>query len=139
MLQITSRITIPDDELVFTFARSGGPGGQNVNKVNSKATLRWNPGASAALPDDVRERFLKQFASRLTTEGDLLIVSQESRDQPKNIAASLNKLKAMIAVVLTPPKKRRPTRPTKGSKTRRLKEKKQRSEVKAGRRGVKGE
>jgi ribosome-associated protein len=139
MLPITSRITIPDAELSFTVARSGGPGGQNVNKVNSKATLRWNPGTSLALPDEVRERFLKRFSSRLTNEGDLLIVSQESRDQPKNIATCLEKLKAMIAEVLTPPKKRRPTKPTKGSKVRRLKDKKQRSEVKAGRRGVKGE
>jgi len=136
MLQITSRIIIPDDELRFSFARSSGPGGQNVNKVNSKAMLHWNPSASTALPADVRDRFLAKFASRLTNDGDVVISSQESRDQPKNIAGCLEKLKAMIAQVLTPPKKRRPTRPTKGSKVRRLKAKKQRSEIKASRRGV---
>jgi ribosome-associated protein len=135
-LQITSRIVIPDEELGFSFARSSGPGGQNVNKVNSKATLRWNPTISAALPDDVRSRFLKLYASRLTNDGEILITSQESRDQPKNIAICLEKLRGMIQQVLTAPKKRRPTKPTKGSKQRRLTAKKQRSEVKAGRRGV---
>jgi ribosome-associated protein len=135
-LQITSRIIIPDEELAFSFARSSGPGGQNVNKVNSKATLRWNVTASGALPDDVRSRFLKLYASRLTNEGEILITSQESRDQPKNIAICLEKLQGMIQQVLTAPKKRRPTKPTKGSKQRRLNEKKQRSEVKAGRRNI---
>jgi ribosome-associated protein len=135
-LQITSRIVIPDEELGFSFARSSGPGGQNVNKVNSKATLRWNPTLSAALPGDVRSRFLARYASRLTNDGEILITSQESRDQPKNIAICLEKLRAMIAGVLAAPKKRRPTKPTKGSKQRRLTAKKQRSEVKAGRRGV---
>jgi ribosome-associated protein len=130
------RITIPDDELRFSFSRSGGPGGQNVNKVNSKATLHWNPAASTALPDDVRGRFLARFASRLTNEGYVVITSQESRDQPKNIDSCVAKLHAMIAEVLKPPKRRRPTKPTKGSKLRRLKEKKQRSETKAGRRSV---
>lgn len=135
-LQITSRIVIPDEELAFSFARSSGPGGQNVNKVNSKATLRWNVTASAALPDDVRSRFLKLYASRLTNDGEILITSQESRDQPKNIAICLEKLRGMIQQVLVAPKKRRPTKPTKGSKQRRLNEKKQRSEVKAGRRNI---
>ena len=135
-LHITSRIVIPDEELIFSFARSSGPGGQNVNKVNSKATLRWNVTASAALPDDVRSRFLKVYASRLTNEGEILVTSQESRDQPKNIAICLEKLRGMIQQVLTAPKKRRPTKPTKGSKQRRLNDKKQRSEVKAGRRNI---
>lgn len=134
MLQVTTKIVLSDDELRFSFARSSGPGGQNVNKVNSKATLHWNPATSTALPEEVRSRFLARFASRITNEGDVVIVSQESRDQPKNIAICLEKLRAMIAEVLTPPKKRRPTKPTKGSKMRRLKEKKQRSEVKANRR-----
>lgn len=135
-LNVTSRITLSDEELRFSFARSSGPGGQNVNKVNSKATLRWNPTTSPALPEDVRARFLTRYASRLTNEGEILITSQESRDQPKNIAICLEKLRAMIAGVLIAPKKRRPTKPTKGSKQRRLTAKKQRSEVKASRRGV---
>jgi len=132
-LNITTRIVVPEEELVFSFARSGGPGGQNVNKVNSKATLRWKPSASVALPEDVRGRFLARFANRLTNDGEIVITSQESRDQPKNIASCLEKLRQMVLQVLSAPKKRRPTKPTKGSKQRRLNAKKQRSEVKSGR------
>jgi ribosome-associated protein len=135
-LHISARIVIPEEELGFTFARSSGPGGQNVNKVNSKATLRWSPQRSAGLPEDVRERFLTRYASRLTNDGEILITSQESRDQPKNIAICLEKLRSMIAAVVAAPKKRRATRPTKGSKQRRLNDKKQRSDIKAGRRSI---
>jgi ribosome-associated protein len=135
-LQVSARILIPEEELHFTFARSSGPGGQNVNKVNSKATLHWNPSLSAALPDDVRARFLTKYAGRITNDGHVVIISQESRDQPKNIALCLDKLRNLIAGVLTVPKKRRPTKPTKGSKQRRLSAKKQRSDVKSGRRSI---
>lgn len=134
MLSITTKITIPDEELRFTFSRSSGPGGQNVNKVNSKAMLHWQPYNSVALPDDVRHRFMERYATRLTNEGDIVITSQQYRDQPKNIEDCLEKLRLMIVEVLVPPKKRRPTKPTKGSQRRRLNDKKQRSETKAGRR-----
>ena len=133
MLQITSTIAIPDDELRFTFSRSSGPGGQNVNKVSSKATLHWAAATSPQLPDAVRGRFLQKYGRQLTKDGDLVIHSQEHRDQPKNIQACRDKLRAMIASIVTPPKKRRPTKPTKGSKIRRLKDKKSRSQLKAGR------
>ncbi|MCU0879321.1 MAG: aminoacyl-tRNA hydrolase, partial [Pirellulaceae bacterium] len=85
MLTINSHISIPADELQFTFARSSGPGGQNVNKVASKATLRWDVRGTPSLPEDVKQRFLTTYQSRLTTLGEILIVSQESRDQPRNI------------------------------------------------------
>lgn len=133
MLQITANITIPDDELVWSFARSGGPGGQNVNKVNSKAILHWDVTASAALPDDVKGRFLVAYKTRLTTEGVLVLSNQEYRDQPQNIEACRERLRGMIVQVLRAPKKRRPTKPTKGSQRRRLSEKKARSDVKKGR------
>ena len=133
MLQITSTIAIPDEELRFTFSRSSGPGGQNVNKVSSKATMHWAAATSPHLPDAVRNRFLERYGKQLTKDGDLVIYSQEFRDQPKNIDACREKLRAMIASVVTPPKKRRPTKPTKGSKVRRLKDKKSRSQLKAGR------
>ena len=134
MLQITPRIAIPDDELHLSFSRSSGPGGQNVNKVSSKATLRWAAGSSRHMPADVRDRFLQKYKNQLTKEGDLVIYSQTFRDQPKNIEACREKLRAMIASIVTPPKKRRPTRPTKGSKVRRLRDKKSRSQIKASRR-----
>jgi ribosome-associated protein len=133
-LHVSARITIPDAELRFSFARSSGPGGQNVNKVSSKATLHWDVTQSPSLPDDVKRRFLDKFASRITTQGEIVITSQESRDQPKNIQSCLDKLRGMLLEVLVPPKKRRPTKPTKGSKVRRLNDKKSKSQTKANRR-----
>jgi ribosome-associated protein len=125
MLVVNSRITIPQDELQFTFSRSAGPGGQNVNKVNSKATLRWSFAASAALPADVRERFVRQQRRRLTEAGDILVTSQRYRDQGRNVEDCLNKLRDMVAAAAVVPKVRRPTKPSRGSKERRLREKKQ--------------
>ena len=133
-LQISSNITIPAAELRLSFARSGGPGGQNVNKVSSKAVLHWDVLNSPSLPPDVRERFTQTYPTRITKAGDVVIHSEEYRDQPKNIQACYDKLREMIVAVLRPPKKRRPTKPTKGSKVRRLNEKKLRSQTKAGRR-----
>jgi ribosome-associated protein len=133
MLQVTSNISIPDEDLRFTFSRSSGPGGQNVNKVNSKATLHFAVRTSPSISDGIRQRFLQKFGSRLTNEGDVVITSQESRDQPKNVASCLEKLRQMILEVLHPPKKRRATKPTKGSKRRRVEAKKRRSQVKEGR------
>lgn len=133
MLQVNARIAIPDDELRFGYSRSSGPGGQNVNKVASKATLHWSIVNSPSLPDDVRRRFLETFPTRVTKDGDVVIVSQESRDQPKNTALCLEKLADMLRQVAVAPKKRRPTKPTKGSKVRRLTNKKLRSETKSGR------
>lgn len=135
MLAVNSTITIPDGELHFSFARSSGPGGQNVNKVSSKATLHFRAADSPSLPPGVKERLLAAFKSRLTKEGELVISSQEHRDQPRNIEACLTRLKEMILSVASPPKKRRATRPSRGSKVRRLKAKKERSQVKEGRRG----
>lgn len=138
-LIISNRITIPESELHFSFARSGGPGGQNVNKVSSKATLHWDVVQSPSLPAEVKGRFLTRFKSRITTQGEIVVISQESRDQPKNIQLCLDKLRAMILEVLVPPKKRRPTKPTKGSKVRRLDAKKSKSQTKANRRPIRGE
>lgn len=135
MLIVTPTLTIPDEDLRFSFSRSSGPGGQNVNKVNSKATLHFAFRRSTSLPPGVRDRFAQKFASRLTNEGEVVITSQESRDQPKNVDSCLEKLRQMLLEVLHPPKKRRPTKPSKGSKRRRVEAKKRRSAVKEGRRG----
>jgi ribosome-associated protein len=120
--------------LRLSFARSSGPGGQNVNKVSSKAILHYAVRTSPSLPEDVRVRFLDRYASRITNAGEVVIHSEEFRDQPKNIQACRDKLREMIVSVLKPPKKRRATKPSRGSKVRRLKEKKARSQVKEGRR-----
>jgi ribosome-associated protein len=134
MLPISTNIAIPDDELKLTFSRASGPGGQNVNKVSSRATLRWMVWTTPSLPADVKARFLSRYASRLTNDGELILSSQEFRDQPKNIQACRERLREMILAVLHAPKKRRATKPTRGSKVRRLNDKKSRSQVKEGRR-----
>jgi ribosome-associated protein len=139
MLRINERLSIPSEEIRVEFARSGGPGGQNVNKVNSKAMLRWNPVQSACLPPAVRERLLKRVGHRLTGEGDLLITSQATRDQSRNVSDCLAKLRALVLSVATPPKVRRPTRPTHASKVRRAESKARRAETKRGRRAPESE
>ncbi len=103
MLVVTPRIQIPLDEFQFQYARSGGPGGQNVNKVNSKAILRWQLVGSPTLPEDVRDRFVATFGSRLTAAGELLIASEESRDQLRNKELCLEKLSEMLLAVAKPP------------------------------------
>lgn len=130
MLVVSSRIHIPDTEFTFAYTRSSGPGGQNVNKVNSKATLRWRPASSAGMPPDVLERFLAHYASRLTLDGELVISSQRFRDQARNAQDCLDRLRAMLAAVARPPKRRKPTKPTRASVTRRLEEKRRRGSKK---------
>jgi ribosome-associated protein len=123
MLEVNDRIAIPLKELNFTFSRSSGPGGQNVNKVNSKVMLHWPVRRSPSLPDEVRERFLAKYANRITGEGEVVLISQRYRDQGRNVADCMEKLAAMIREASIVPRKRKKTRPTRGSKERRLKEK----------------
>ena len=134
MLRVNHRIQIPFTEFDFSFSRSGGPGGQNVNKVNSKVTLRWNIAKSATLPGDVRERFVQKYRRRITTDGEFVMHSERFRDQGRNVADCLAKLRELLLEVAVTPKKRKPTKPTKGSRERRLKEKRAASERKARRR-----
>ncbi len=123
MLFISHRIQVPFSEFKFSFARSSGPGGQNVNKVNSKAILRWAVVTSPSLPDAVRARFLTKYANRLTISGNLVLTSQKYRDQNRNINNCLEKLQEMIYSVVSPPTPRRATKPTKASKQHRIKAK----------------
>jgi ribosome-associated protein len=139
MLVVNSRIRIPPSEFEWTYVRSSGPGGQNVNKVNSKAVLRWNVVRSLSLPADVRERFLVRYRSRITTEGDFILSSQRYRDQGRNAADALEKLTALVAAVAVPGKKRRPTKPTRASARRRVETKQARSRTKKMRRAVDNE
>ncbi|MEZ6042857.1 MAG: alternative ribosome rescue aminoacyl-tRNA hydrolase ArfB [Planctomycetaceae bacterium] len=134
MLYVNETISIPDTEFSFSFARSSGPGGQNVNKVNSKAIMQWDASRSVQLPEAVRERFLAAYARRLTKEGILVISSQRYRDQGRNVADCLSKLRDLILSVAIAPTQRRATKPTRGAKQRRLSEKKANSERKQGRR-----
>lgn len=129
MLVVNSKIKVPLDEFQWSFARSSGPGGQNVNKVSSKAVLRWPVEISPSLPEDVRQRFMARYRRRVTREGELVLTSQRYRDQGRNIEDCLEKLRLMIAEVATLPRARKRTRATRASKERRL-ENKQRHSVK---------
>jgi len=115
---------IPETELDWSYARAGGPGGQNVNKVSSKAVLRWNMAASSALTDFVKGRVKKLFPSRVTLEGEVLIASQEHRDQERNRESCREKLAEMLKAASTIPKPRLRTKASKASKGRRLAAKK---------------
>lgn len=136
MLIVNARIKIPRDEFEFTFARSSGPGGQNVNKVNSKALLRWPVSVSPSLPEEVRARFVERYRSRMTETGDLLIWSQRYRDQARNVEDCLEKLREMLLAVAQRPKTRKATKPSRASQRRRLEGKRQLSQKKEGRRGI---
>ena len=123
MLVVDPQIRIPLSELRLTFSRSGGPGGQNVNKVNSKVTLHWDVEHSPSLPADVRERFVARYLPRINTQGEVVIHSQRYRDQGRNREDCLEKLRQLILAVRRPPVRRRPTGPTRASRERRLRAK----------------
>ena len=123
MLVVDHRIQVPLRELRFSFSRSSGAGGQNVNKVNTKATLRWAVRSTPSLPGDVCERFCQRYARRINTEGELVLPSQRFRDQGRNVADCLEKLRAMLQAVAEAPRSRRASRPTRAARERRLTEK----------------
>jgi ribosome-associated protein len=127
-------VALPLGELRFAFARSSGPGGQNVNKVESKAVLRWDVGASRALSPAVLARFRARFARRINEDGVLMLASQRHRARERNVADCLAKLEAMLAEVAKPPKPRKPTRPGRAARERRLAEKRRTGRRKAERR-----
>ena len=133
MITVNRDITIPAVELELKFARSSGPGGQHVNKANTKVTLVWNVKNSKSLPNTVRNRFIKLHGNKINQQGEVILQSDGSRDQKRNIQTCYEKLQSMILEALKKPKKRIGTKPTKGSIERRLREKKQKAEKKQGR------
>ncbi len=132
-LRINAQLAIPRSEIRFTFVRSSGPGGQNVNKVASKAVLRWSPTRSISLPDDVRSRLVVQCGRRINDRGELVLSSQRYRDQAKNIDDCLEKLRGLIGAAAVPPKKRKRTRLPKGARESRLQQKRVTSDKKRSR------
>jgi ribosome-associated protein len=134
-IKLSNSLEIAESQLEWSFSRSSGPGGQNVNKVNSKATLRWTPPIDF-LPHAAWKRFQRKASRYFTTEGDVVIQSQEHRDRAQNIEACRAKLTAMILASLIAPKRRIATKPSRGSKERRLSEKRRTSDKKTGRRIV---
>src|SRR5882757_1533960 len=104
IMEINDRLRIPDEEFAWSFVRSGGPGGQNVNKVASKAVLRWDLAASPSISDDVKERFRTANPSRVTTEGEVVISSERTRSQPMNKQDCLDILAALLLAATKVPR-----------------------------------
>ena len=130
-LTITNSLEIPFSELRFSFDRSPGPGGQNVNKLNTRAELRFDLQASPPLSDDQRQRLAAGLASRLTREGVLIVRSSRFRTQNRNREDCLEKFAALLTHHLRPPPpKRRPRRPSRAAAARRMDRKKRQSQKK---------
>lgn len=129
-------IQIPFFEMEFTYARSRGPGGQNVNRTNSAAILRWNLWSSQAVSDQMKERLGQKLHGKLTAEGDLIIRSEVHRDQDQNRSECIKKLHETLRKALFVPKKRIATKPTRSSQRKRLDAKKKDSEIKSLRKKV---
>jgi ribosome-associated protein len=138
-LIIHENLLIPAAELNAFFARSGGPGGQNVNKVNTKATLCWDLASSNVLYHGACARLRVLAGSRLTDNGVIQITSQVHREQARNLQACRERLRILVLEALKPPTIRKPTKPTKGSQRRRLNDKKIASDRKQGRSGTWGD
>jgi len=136
-LVINERLEIPMSELIVTAVRSQGPGGQNVNKVNSKIVLQWNVAETPSLPPQVRKRLMLSAGSLVSKSGWLTLTSQKTRYQIANREDCYERLRAMILEAFKTPKPRQATRPTKASKRRRLKTKQINSQKKQLRRSPK--
>ncbi|MGZ3769588.1 MAG: alternative ribosome rescue aminoacyl-tRNA hydrolase ArfB [Bdellovibrio sp.] len=124
-------IQIPFSEMEFTYARSRGPGGQNVNRTNSAAILRWNLWSSQVLTDEVKEKLARRLHGKLTESGDLIIRSDVHRDQDQNRSECIRRLHETLKKSLFVPKKRIPTKPTKSSQRKRVEGKKRLGEIKS--------
>jgi ribosome-associated protein len=133
-MEITTTLTIPDDELVVTFIRASGPGGQNVNKVATAAQLRFHVFNSQSLPAEVKERLVRLAGSRLTLDGVLVIEARRFRTHEQNRHDAEQRLAALIQKALVIPKKRRPTRPGAAARAKRVDTKKRRGTIKRLRR-----
>jgi len=129
-LFIKSGITIPEHELEITASRSGGAGGQHVNKTDTKITIRFNVKDSSAFTDEQKQRILEKLSSRIAENGDLITHNSESRSQVQNKKNALNNLAGVIRGALHVQKKRIATKVSKALKEARLKSKAHRSEIK---------
>jgi ribosome-associated protein len=130
MLQITPNLSISEDELIVTFIRASGPGGQNINKVATAVQLRFNVLKSPSLTEEVKTRLAKLAGSKMTKDGELVIEAKRFRVQEQNRADAELRLMALIRKALVRPKRRRPTRPTAASQARRIDAKKRKGKIK---------
>lgn len=129
-LFVREDVVIPASELWFTAARSGGAGGQHVNKTSSRVTLHWNPQRSAALTEAQRARVAERLGSRINQAGELTVSVDTERSQHANLRIARDRLADLLRFALQRQRKRIPTRVPKGVNERRLKEKSKRTDVK---------
>lgn len=129
-------VQIPQHELRFDYARSGGKGGQNVNKVESKVILHWSVAASQAVTDEQKQRIRQVLANRLNSDDAIVVTVQDERDQIQNKAIALARLQELVTAAIRVPKKRKPTKPTRAAREERLQTKYLRARVKRSRTSV---
>ena len=134
LIRVTDRIALRPWEIVESFVRAAGPGGQHVNKTESAVQLRFDVRHSPSLPDDVRARLTKLAGRRINQEGVLVLVAQGERSQLRNREEALDRLLELIRAAAVRPVPRRPTKPTRASKKRRIEGKKRRGAIKSLRR-----
>jgi ribosome-associated protein len=132
-MEITPSFILPDSELTFTFIRSSGPGGQNVNKVATAVQLRFDVRASPSLTEEAKRRLVRAAGKRMTSDGVLVIEAKRYRTQEQNRLDAELRLAALIRKALVQPKKRRPTKPSAAARAKRLEAKKRRGEIKRSR------
>jgi ribosome-associated protein len=132
-LVVNDRVTVPARDLSWSASRASGPGGQNVNKVATRVTLRFNLRGTDALTRTQKSRLRKLAGKRIDSQGSLMINAQAERSQRQNLERARDGLRKLIRKALVPPKRRVATKPTRASKRRRLDDKRRRGEQKRAR------
>lgn len=136
MLRITETIAIPDSEIILSFVRADGPGGQHVNKTATAVQLRFDVAGSPSLSAGVRNRLMHLAGRRLSSEGVLIIEARSHRSQKQNREDALSRLAHLVRAAAKPPRRRKPTRPSAAARRRRLETKRHRARLKQARKPV---